>query len=211
MIIPKLAEIQQTLVCHKGRWSEYGGYSYRSCEDILVAVKPLLKALNCVLVLTDEVVAIGSRYYIKATAKIVDCDDKDTYEAVAYAREDEEKKKLNGSQLTGVASSYARKYALNGLFGIDDIKDADAINDVVKNESATEKPPKAENSAKPDKGNNASPNQIKVISGYPEATRAWILKQYKIGTLEELNVKDATEIIKTVSAKAKEREASKNA
>lgn len=209
MIIPKLAQIQQVLVCNKGQWNKFGGYSYRSCEDILNAVKPHLKSLNMFLALSDELIQIGERYYIKATAKVVDCDDSDTFEVTAYAREEETKKGMDGSQVTGAASSYARKYALNGLFGIDDVKDSDATNDHGKD--SAEKPSNAEKSAKTNKGDNASPNQIKVISGYPEATRAWILKQYKIGTLEELNVKDATEIIKTVSAKAKEREASKNA
>lgn len=209
MIIPKLAQIQQVLVCNKGQWNKFGRYSYRSCEDILNAVKPHLKSLNMFLALSDELIQIGERYYIKATAKVVDCDDNDTFEVTAYAREEETKKGMDGSQVTGAASSYARKYALNGLFGIDDVKDSDATNDHGKDNTA-EKPLKAEKSAKTEKGNNASPNQIKVVSGYPEATRAWILKQYKIGTLEELTAKDATEIIKTVSAKAKEREASKN-
>lgn len=209
MIIPKLAQIQQTIVCNKGQWNPFGKYSYRSCEDILNAVKPHLKSLNAYLVLTDELVHIGERYYIKATVRIIDCDDNDTFEVTAYAREEETKKGMDGSQVTGAASSYARKYALNGLFGIDDVKDSDAANDHGKD--SAEKPSNAEKSAKTEKGDNASPNQIKVISGYPEATRAWILKQYKIDALEELSVKDATEIIKTVSAKAKEKEARKNA
>lgn len=210
MIIPKLAQIQQTLVCNKGQWNKFGKYPYRSCEDILNAVKPHLKSLNAYLVLSDELVHVGERYYIKATARIIDCDDNDAFEVTAYAREEEEKKGMDGSQVTGAASSYARKYALNGLFGIDDVKDYDATNDHGKGNTA-EKPSNAEKSAKNEKGDNASPNQIKVISGYPEATRAWILKQYKIDALEELRVKDATEIIKTVSAKEKEKEAKQNA
>ena len=209
MIIPKLAQIQQALVCNKGQWNKFGRYSYRSCEDILNAVKPHLKSLNMFLALSDELIQIGERYYIKATAKVIDCDDNDTFEVTAYAREEESKKGMDGSQVTGAASSYARKYALNGLFGIDDVKDSDATNDHGKD--SAEKPLNAEKSAKTEKGDNASPNQIKVISGYPEATRAWILKQYKIGTLEELSIKDAAEIIKTVSAKAKEKEAKQNA
>lgn len=209
MIIPKLAQIQQALVCNKGQWNKFGRYSYRSCEDILNAVKPHLKSLNMFLALSDELIQIGERYYIKATAKVIDCDDNDTFEVTAYAREEESKKGMDGSQVTGAASSYARKYALNGLFGIDDVKDSDATNDHGKD--SAEKPSNAEKSAKTEKGDNASPNQIKVISGYPEATRAWILKQYKIDALEELSIKDATEIIKTVSAKAKEKEAKQNA
>lgn len=209
MIIPKLAQIQQVLVCNKGQWNKFGSYSYRSCEDILNAVKPHLKSLNMFLALSDELIQIGERYYIKATAKVVDCDDNDTFEVTAYAREEETKKGMDGSQVTGAASSYARKYALNGLFGIDDVKDSDATNDHGKD--SAEKPSNAEKSVKTEKGENASPNQIKVISGYPEATRAWILKQYRIDALEELTIKEAAEIIKTVSAKAKEREASKNA
>ncbi len=119
----KLINIQQKLKAPKGNYNSFGKYKYRSCEDILEAVKPLLAEQECTLTLQDEVVLVGERFYIKATARITD--GKDTVEVTALAREDKEKKGMDGSQITGTASSYARKYALNGLFLIDDTKDAD--------------------------------------------------------------------------------------
>ena len=117
----RLAEIQQTLKAPKSQTNKFGGYKYRNCEDILQAVKPLLGDLT--LTLHDEIVMVGDRYYIKATVSITDGDQ--TMSATAYAREEEVKKGMDSSQITGSASSYARKYALNGLLAIDDTKDAD--------------------------------------------------------------------------------------
>lgn len=121
----KLLNIQTELKAPKGQMNNYGGYKYRSCEDILEAVKPLLKANKCVLTISDEIANIGERYYIRAAATITDAEGDESYTNVAYAREEETKKGMDGSQITGTASSYARKYALNGLFCIDDTKDAD--------------------------------------------------------------------------------------
>ena len=119
----KLINIQKDLKAPKGNYNSFGKYKYRSCEDILEAVKPLLAREGCTLTLTDEIVLIGDRYYIKATARI--SDGVDLKFVTAYARESDEKKGMDSSQVTGTASSYARKYALNGLFLIDDTKDAD--------------------------------------------------------------------------------------
>jgi len=118
-----LIEIQKKLKAPKGQYNSFGKYKYRSCEDILEAVKPLLTENGVLLTLTDQVLEIGSRIYVKATATVAKGDDS-TY-ITAYAREDDTKKGMDGSQITGTASSYARKYALNGLFLIDDTKDAD--------------------------------------------------------------------------------------
>lgn len=119
----KLQEIQHKLKAPKGQYNNFGKYRYRSCEDILEAVKPILYEVGCTLTLTDTVELIGDRYYIKATAWLK---GEDTDEVVtAYAREAETKTGMDASQITGTASSYARKYALNGLFCIDDTKDAD--------------------------------------------------------------------------------------
>lgn len=117
----KLWTIQQTLNAPKNQRNNFGGYSYRSAEDILEAVKPLLQ--NVTLTLNDEIVLIGDRYYVKATATL--SDGENAIAVTAYAREEESKKGMDSSQLTGATSSYARKYALNGLFCIDDAKDAD--------------------------------------------------------------------------------------
>lgn len=119
----KLINIQRDLKCHKGQFNQFGKYKYRSCEDILEAVKPLLAREECTLTLSDEIVNVGDRYYIKATARITD--GTATRTVTAFAREATDKKGMDDSQITGTASSYARKYALNGLFLIDDTKDAD--------------------------------------------------------------------------------------
>lgn len=121
----QLAEIQKNLNAPKGQMNTFGGYKYRSCEDILTAVKPLLGSLT--IVISDEMVMLGDRFYVKATACITD--GKERVESTSYAREAATKKGMDDSQITGSTSSYARKYALNGLLLIDDAKDADATND----------------------------------------------------------------------------------
>ncbi len=129
----KLAEIQQSLKAPKGQLNSFGGYKYRSCEDILEAVKPLLG--EATLVISDELVNLGDRYYVKATTTLKT--DKEEYSTTAYAREPESKKGMDESQITGASSSYARKYALNGLFAIDDTKDADTMDNTQKDEIGT--------------------------------------------------------------------------
>ena len=124
----RLIEIQKKLKAPKNQYNSFGKYKYRSCEDILEGVKPLLAELNVALVITDEICLIGDRYYVKATANLLDEENKVIFGTSALAREEETKKGMDGSQVTGAASSYARKYALNGLFAIDDTKDADATN-----------------------------------------------------------------------------------
>ena len=121
-----VCDIQHKLKAPKGQYNSFGQYKYRSCEDILEGVKPLLKEYNLLLIINDEIVQIGERYYVKATAKITD--GRESVSATAYAREPLEKKGADASQITGASSSYARKYALNGLLCIDDTKDADAID-----------------------------------------------------------------------------------
>lgn len=123
-LVLKLSEIQKNLKAPKNQRNNFGGYNYRSCEDILEAVKPLLNDL--ILTISDDIVEVGGRVYVKATARITDGEN--TIENTAFARESETKKGMDDSQITGAASSYARKYALNGLLCIDDTKDADATN-----------------------------------------------------------------------------------
>lgn len=140
-IYEKLSNIQNELKCNKNQYNKFGGYKYRSCEDILEAVKPICKKNGAVLVISDTLENIGDRYYIKATASLINIDevnvDNPSYKIsnTAYAREEENKKGMDGSQITGTASSYARKYALNGLFNIDDTKDADTDEFKVQQES----------------------------------------------------------------------------
>ena len=123
----ELLQIQSELKAPKGQFNAYGKYKYRSCEDILEAVKPILKKNNCTLLLSDSLVYVGDRYYIKATATLVNAEGK-SVSTEAYAREEETKKGMDASQITGASSSYARKYALNGLLCIDDNKDSDTTN-----------------------------------------------------------------------------------
>ena len=121
-----LAKIQSLIKAPKAQFNSFGKYKYRSCEDIVEAVKPVLNQFGFHLILSDEIVMAGNRFYIKATAKI--SNGTEVYESVSFAREEEVKKGMDGSQVTGAASSYARKYALNGLFAIDDTKDSDSTN-----------------------------------------------------------------------------------
>lgn len=121
-----LAKLQSLIKAPKGQFNAFGKYKYRSCEDIVEAVKPIINKAGYHLTLSDEVVEVGGRVYIKATATL--SNGTNTYQSTAFAREEENKKGMDAAQITGSASSYARKYALNGLFAIDDTKDSDATN-----------------------------------------------------------------------------------
>ena len=128
-IYEKLSAIQQALQAPKSQFNSFGGYKYRSCEDVLSAVKPLLAENKCVLLLSDILENAEGRVYVKATATLIDVEVSGPNISVsAFAREEESKKGMDASQVTGAASSYARKYALNGLFCIDDNKDSDFTN-----------------------------------------------------------------------------------
>lgn len=122
----RLIAVQSQLKVPKNQYNDYGGFKYRSCEDILEAVKPLLQKEGLYVTIADDIVVIGERFYVKATATL--SDGENSISNQAFAREDAAKKGMDGSQVTGTASSYARKYALNGLLAIDDTKDADALN-----------------------------------------------------------------------------------
>jgi hypothetical protein len=124
----KLQGIQSSLKAPKGQTNKFGGYRYRSAEDILEALKPLLGEWGCSLVIQDDMVEVGGRVYVKASANLIDNETESVLSTSAFAREAEVKKGMDDAQITGSASSYARKYALNGLFAIDDTKDPDATN-----------------------------------------------------------------------------------
>lgn len=128
-IYQKLRKVQTELKAPKGQYNSFGKYAYRSCEDILEALKPLLDREQLVLILSDSMEMIGDRVYVKATATLTNAEDESqVITTSAFAREEESKKGMDGSQVTGASSSYARKYCLNGLFNIDDNKDSDATN-----------------------------------------------------------------------------------
>lgn len=136
-VIQKLMCIQAELKAPKSQYNTFGKYAYRSCEDILEALKPILLKYKAAVRIVDDIVQIGDRYYVKATATLMDADTGETVETSAMAREDETKKGMDAAQVTGSTSSYARKYALNGLFAIDDTKDSDSTNN---GNTAPEKP-----------------------------------------------------------------------
>lgn len=128
MIYEKLANVQATLKAPKSQYNAFGKYNYRNCEDIIEAAKPLLKANGLLLTISDELEHIGDRFYVKATVTVIDTTDGTAHSVTAFAREEQDKKGMDGSQVTGASSSYARKYALNGMFAIDDTKDSDTTN-----------------------------------------------------------------------------------
>ena len=137
----QMIEIQKELHAPKGQTNDFGGYQYRNCSDIIQAVKPILQEKSLYLHLSDEMINIGDRYYLKATATVFDINDKVIGRATGYAREALDKKGMDQAQITGAASSYARKYALNGLFAIDDGTDADSQdNSQAEPQAEMEKP-----------------------------------------------------------------------
>ena len=149
-IYEKLNKIQTELKAPKGQYNSFGKYKYRSCEDILEAIKPFLTETKTVLTISDEIVFIGDRFYVKAIADLRDCENENScITNTAYAREDDSKKGMDGSQITGASSSYARKYALNGLFAIDDTKDADT-DENAKQQGKTEQKQEVERITKED-------------------------------------------------------------
>lgn len=153
----KLMDVQQTLNAPKNQYNSFGKYNYRSCEDILEGLKPCLKAAKACVQISDEIVVMNERYYVKATAMFIDAETGETVTNTAYARESADKKGMDDSQVTGATSSYARKYALNGLFCIDDVKDADTRDNRDESKKKT-------NSAK------ASAAQMKRIADQCEKT-----------------------------------------
>lgn len=138
-IYEKLLKVQIELKAPKGQYNSFGKYKYRSCEDILEALKPVLDKFKLTLFIKDDVIEVNGRNYVKATIILVNTEKPDEIiETSALAREEREKKGMDGSQITGASSSYARKYALNGMFMIDDTKDSDSTNTHGKEEVKTD-------------------------------------------------------------------------
>lgn len=160
----KLIAIQRDLKAPKSQFNAFGKYRYRSCEDILEAVKPLLFREGVVLTIADDLLAENGRFYVKASATLAYQDERIC--SSAFAREDETKKGMDGSQITGAASSYARKYALNGLFCIDDTKDADATN-------TGEQQPVQEQQPAQDKFYIQAMNELSLATTVDELKNVW--------------------------------------
>lgn len=187
-LIEKVVKVQSELKAPKGQYNSFGKYNYRSCEDIVEAVKPILKQYGIVLNLSDELVLIGDRYYIKAVAGLTD--GTDVIQSVAYAREPQELKGMTDSQISGTASSYARKYALNGLLAIDDTKDPDT-DEFAK---TTEQEPKEEL--------KATPRQLEILNKYYTGDKLTkLLELNNISKIEDLPMTKASELIGKLSSK----------
>lgn len=181
-IYTKLSAIQKELFVPKGQRNDFGKYNYRSCEDILQAVKPICEANGCVLMISNDMVSINDRIYVQATASLIDLETDTMIKSVAHAREESEKKGMDGSQITGAASSYARKYALAGLFCIDNEKDEDTTNEPDKKEKEEEK--------------KASPTQIDILKAtYTGDNLNKLLETQKVAKIEDISLKAASEII----------------
>lgn len=196
----ELIAIQSELKAPKSQFNKFGGYKYRKAEDILEAVKPLLAKQKCTLIITDDVVLIGNRIYVKATATIKN--EKGECETTnGWAREEETKKGMDGSQITGASSSYARKYALNGLFAIDDNADSDTTNDGQHQEAqqqAQTQQPAAQQTA----SSQYHPNDLNEGLGYlsrcvSKDNLLWVIQHYQ-------PLCSNTQFMQAVSAKKKQ-------
>lgn len=178
----ELIAIQSELKAPKSQFNKFGGYKYRKAEDILEAVKPLLAKQKCTLIITDDVVLIGNRIYVKATATIKN--EKGEYETTnGWAREEETKKGMDGSQITGASSSYARKYALNGLFAIDDNADSDTTNDG-QHQEAQQQTQTNQSAAQQPASPQYHPNDLNEGLGYlrrcvSKDNLVWVIQTYQ--------------------------------
>ena len=184
----KLLNIQQELKAPKNQYNDFGKYNYRSCEDILEAVKPLLQKHKVVMTLSDEVIEVGNRVYVRAAATLTDAEGEEHFTNTAWAREPQDKKGMDDSQITGTASSYARKYALNGLFLIDDAKDSDVTND-----------------GSDDKITEVQLKSVRMsIEKNPGAmTEEGICKYFKIEKLEDMTILNLREFVELLNGKGK--------
>lgn len=196
----ELIVIQSELKAPKSQFNKFGGYKYRKAEDILEAVKPLLNKQKCTLTITDDIVMVGNRIYVKATATIKN--EKGEYETTTgWAREEETKKGMDGSQITGASSSYARKYALNGLFAIDDNADTDTTNDgqhqEAKQQTQTQQP-----AAQQPASSQYHPSDLNEGLGYlsrcvSKDNLLWVIQHYQ-------PLCSNTQFMQAVSAKKKQ-------
>lgn len=199
-IYEKLLTLQAKLKVPKGQYSDFGGYYYRSCEDITEAAKPLL---------TDEIVVIGNRTYVKAVAKLIDTESDGVVEVDGYAREDESQKGKDVAQITGSCSSYARKYALNGLFALDDAKDADALPPVqqpAEKPAGSQKPAnnaKRQPTAKPaEKVTSYQMGQLQALAKQKGVAVDSVVAGYKINNLQDMDTKQWAQAMNSLRKRA---------
>lgn len=196
----ELIAIQSELKAPKSQFNKFGGYKYRKAEDILEAVKPLLAKQKCTLTITDDIVMVGNRIYVKSTATIKN-EKGECETTTGWAREEETKKGMDGSQITGASSSYARKYALNGLFSIDDNADSDTTNDGQHQEAQQQtqtQQPAAQQPASP----QYHPNDLNEGLAYlsrcvSKDNLLWVIQHYQ-------PLCSSTQFMQAVSAKKKQ-------
>lgn len=196
----ELIVIQSELKAPKSQFNKFGGYKYRKAEDILEAVKPLLAKQKCTLTITDDIVMVGNRIYVKATATIKN-EKGECETTTGWAREEESKKGMDGSQITGASSSYARKYALNGLFAIDDNADSDTTNDG-QHQKAQQQTQTQQPAAQQQAFSQYHPNDLNEGLGYlsrcvSKDNLLWVIQHYQ-------PLCSNTQFMQAVSAKKKQ-------
>lgn len=196
----ELISIQSELKAPKTQVNRFGGYKYRKAEDILEAVKPLLAKQKCTLIITDDVVLIGNRIYVKATATIKN-EKGESETTTGWAREEETKKGMDGSQITGASSSYARKYALNGLFAIDDNADSDTTNDgqhqAAQQQTQTQQPTVQQTASSQYHPNDLNEGLAYLSRCVTKDNLIWVVQTYKPLTT-------STQFMQAVSVKKKQ-------
>jgi hypothetical protein len=210
-----IVKIQEELKAPKNQRNNFGGYNYRSAEDIIEAVKPIAHKYGYYLIISDEIVEVGGRIYVKATARLQPNEAGNIYSATGWAREEETKKGMDGAQITGAASSYARKYALNGLLAIDDTKDADATNThgkeesnnanlVIKTEGSVGMAPPTASLKAPSvrypSNNSAKPEDDKAWLNKNNPKWSLIVQQFKTGENNINNLRKEFKVSKAVEA-----------
>lgn len=216
-VLNKLFKIQQELKVPKNQRNTFGNYNFRNCEDIMEASKPICAKNNCLLICSDETKQIGERYYVEATATLYDLDSEEKISTTASAREEDTKKGMDASQITGASSSYARKYALNGLLQLDDNKDADT-NEYKRHQEKDKQKPTTKKVDKPVEMIDA--NQVKVIHTLfnkieksetqvfknftNDTAKENVYKQYKITSSKELTKENADKMIELLKKKVGE-------
>jgi hypothetical protein len=194
-----LLAVQQNLKAPKGQYNSFGKYKYRSCEDILQAARPLCNENGLVLTVSDEIISMGARFYVKATSKVTDIATGESVENVAYAREDDTKKGMDAAQITGACSSYARKYSLCGLFAIDDNKDVDTEEYQGKKQE-TKQPPAVNNGQDEMKRKSllALNEKAKSLGILPEEVKAIIGVKYNKLSSKELTAGEAADLANNI-------------
>jgi hypothetical protein len=198
-VLAALLAVQRDLKAPKNQYNQFGDFYYRSCEDIMQAARPLCNENGLVLTVSDEIVNIGDRFYIKATSRVTDIATGESVENVAYARETESRPKMDASQLTGSCSSYARKYSLCGLFAIDDTKDADT--EEFQGKKKEQKPPVNVNNGQEEmkkKALLALNEKVKSLGILPEEVKAIMGLKYEKLSSKELTAGEAADLANNI-------------